>query len=60
MEKTTDPVCGMKIKDKKIVGEHGNVKYYFCSDKCKTNFDANPEKYMQTHETHHSHEHKCC
>ncbi|MCL4359128.1 MAG: YHS domain-containing protein [Candidatus Thermoplasmatota archaeon] len=36
------------------------MKYYFCSDECKTSFDANPGKYTRSQEAHHNLEHNCC
>ena len=60
MEMTVDPVCRMKIKERKIASEHGGMKYYFCSDECKTSFDANPGKYTRSREAYHNLEHNCC
>lgn len=60
MEMTVNPVCRMKIKERTITSEHGGMKYYFCSDECKTSFDANPDKYTRSQETHHNLEHNCC
>ncbi|MCL6090267.1 MAG: YHS domain-containing protein [Candidatus Thermoplasmatota archaeon] len=60
MENVTDPVCGMGVKDRNIASEHDGTKFYFCSSNCKTSFDASPEKYLQSHETHHGHKHHCC
>ena len=57
MEMSIDPVCGMKVKEKDIASEYSGNKYYFCSDGCKTNFDANPEKYTGNPETNHNHGH---
>jgi len=45
-----DPVCGMDVdtsKAKYISVYKGRI-YYFCSEKCKREFDANPE-YFLTH-----------
>lgn len=46
-----DPVCGMMIDPTSAKGGSSLYKdhsYYFCSTKCKTKFDAEPEKYLQT------------
>jgi RND family efflux transporter MFP subunit len=44
-----DPVCGMD-GDPKAPGathaQHGGKVYYFCSDRCRKSFEANPEKYL--------------
>jgi len=41
-----DPVCGMAIDPKTALqSEHGGKLYYLCSRDCKTQFDANPEKF---------------
>lgn len=45
-----DPVCGMMIDPTTAKGGSSLYKdhsYYFCSTKCKTKFDAEPEKYLQ-------------
>ncbi len=43
-----DPVCGMEIEQQDAVGsaEHQGVKYYFCSDDCKEEFEADPAGYV--------------
>jgi YHS domain-containing protein len=43
-----DPVCGMsvKISTAKYTSEYKDIKYYFCSEGCKTSFDKEPEKYL--------------
>ncbi len=40
-----DPVCGMDVDPAKAAGksEYKGKTYYFCSDHCKKQFDANPE-----------------
>ncbi len=44
-----DPVCGMNV-DPKDAGTlsiaQGGKTYYFCSEKCKSDFRANPAKYV--------------
>lgn len=43
-----DPVCGMHIDPEKApaFSKYGEHTYYFCSDTCKQQFDADPEKYI--------------
>ncbi|MBN2019054.1 MAG: alpha-glucan family phosphorylase [Sedimentisphaerales bacterium] len=44
---TIDPVCGMKADEKKgIFSEYQGARYYFCSQKCKANFEKAPRKYI--------------
>ena len=42
-----DPVCGMKVTD---TSEHRHAYrgryYYFCSDRCRTKFAADPAGYL--------------
>ncbi len=45
----TDPVCGMNVDPKApgaIKAQVGGKTYYFCSPKCKKDFEANPGKYL--------------
>ncbi len=45
--KMHDPVCGMEVDPARAVrGERGGKTYYFCSQNCKKDFDANPAKYL--------------
>jgi len=43
--KIIDPVCGMTIEEKDVFGtsSYKGTTYYFCSDKCKEDFEKNPE-----------------
>ena len=43
-----DPVCGMQIEESQAVGKSDYLEqiYYFCSAVCKTEFDEEPEKYI--------------
>ncbi len=43
--KIIDPVCGMTIEEKDVFGtsSYKGTTYFFCSDKCKEDFDKNPE-----------------
>lgn len=49
LNKTTDPVCGMKLnkKEAKFISEHDGSKYYFCSENCKEKFNKDLEKYLK-------------
>ncbi len=44
----TDPVCGMKVRPESVKGKSDfkGETYYFCSVKCKTKFDADPNAYL--------------
>lgn len=45
----TDPVCGMSFKPDKAVA-HATYKareYHFCTEACKKQFDADPERYVE-------------
>jgi Cu+-exporting ATPase len=43
-----DPVCGMTVKPAagKPTSEHGGRLYHFCSEGCRTKFQAAPEHYL--------------
>lgn len=53
-ETMKDPVCGMTVtyENAEARSEYDGQTYYFCSLGCKVQFDENPEKYLQEHETH--------
>jgi YHS domain-containing protein len=42
-----DPVCGMKVDEKKtsLKSESQGETFYFCSAACKRAFDGDPRKY---------------
>ncbi len=43
-----DPVCGMTVTPASPHhSRHHGVDYYFCNPRCKTRFDAEPQKYLQ-------------
>ncbi len=44
----TDPVCGMDVPPKEAAGksQFGEWVYYFCSTRCKEDFDKDPVKYL--------------
>lgn len=42
-----DPVCGMIVKpDSPYRADYQGERFYFCSQKCQTRFDAQPAKYL--------------
>ncbi|MDP8959186.1 MAG: YHS domain-containing protein [Actinomycetota bacterium] len=43
----TDPVCGMTVEESEAVAtvEHEGRTYYFCSEDCREEFEANPDLY---------------
>jgi P-type Cu+ transporter len=43
----TDPVCGMRIDEAEALGSarFEARTFYFCSELCKSRFDADPERY---------------
>ena len=46
---TTDPVCGMQIEEAQAPAssDYEDKTYYFCSESCKAEFDAEPERYVR-------------
>lgn len=50
--KHKDPVCGMQIEESTAAGksEYNGQTFYFCSAVCKTDFDDEPEKYVNRSE----------
>jgi YHS domain-containing protein len=44
---TTDPVCGMTIEESEaqFKSDYDGRTFYFCSDGCKEQFDADPEAF---------------
>ncbi|MBN9218243.1 MAG: heavy metal translocating P-type ATPase [Mesorhizobium sp.] len=43
-----DPVCGMTVDPAagKPTSEHGGALYHFCSERCRSKFQAEPENYL--------------
>jgi len=41
-----DPVCKNTVVTPDITSQYNGTTYSFCSQKCKTEFDANPPKYL--------------
>ena len=55
-ESSKDPVCGMDVDETKAraagkTSQHGGVAYFFCSEACKKEFDANPAKHAAPRRT---------
>lgn len=46
--KVTDPVCGMKFFPEKAAAkiEYKGQVYYFCAEACRTQFEAEPERFL--------------
>ncbi len=46
--KATDPVCGMSVDPQKTAhrARYKGQDFYFCSNGCRTRFEAQPEKYL--------------
>ena len=44
-----DPVCGMTVdtQDGKPSAEHAGATWWFCSDRCRTRFLADPDRYLK-------------
>lgn len=45
-----DPVCGINVKEDKnnnLRSEFKGQDYYFCSDKCRKEFDSNPSSFIR-------------
>ena len=52
-----DPICGMDVDEKRATAagrtsQHNGTTYYFCSDDCKKQFDAEPAKYLAAGHDH--------
>lgn len=45
---TRDPVCGMRVNPKTADArlEYLNHTYYFCSEACQRDFQADPDHYL--------------
>ena len=43
-----DPVCGMEVEEHTARHklQHRDKTYYFCSERCRTSFEQDPEKYL--------------
>ncbi len=49
MDMVKDSVCGMEVDEETAAYKsiHANNIYYFCSNTCQSEFNKNPEKYLQ-------------
>jgi YHS domain-containing protein len=48
---TIDPVCGMEVDEKKsgdFRTQFAGRKYFFCSEDCRKEFEADPSGYLET------------
>lgn len=45
----TDPVCGMSFHPEKAAAQvtYNGTTYHFCTEACKEQFDADPERYAR-------------
>jgi YHS domain-containing protein len=45
----TDPVCGMKVDEKKAAAtqEYQGKTYYFCAAGCKEKFSQGPDRFIR-------------
>ncbi len=49
MAQVKDPVCGMSIEATTAAGGrvvHGSEEVYFCSDACRREFEAEPDRFV--------------
>jgi len=55
------PVCGMTVEETEstLKTEHMGKVFYFCSQGCKSEFDKDPHKYMESEHKQHFHS-RCC
>jgi YHS domain-containing protein len=45
----TDPVCGMKVdRAKALTAEHAGQTHFFCSEHCRDQFQADPDRYVSS------------
>jgi YHS domain-containing protein len=52
----SDLVCGMNVeieeaKARNLMAEHKGRTFYFCSEECRSQFEANPEQFLGTQST---------
>ena len=47
---TKDPVCGIKVDENRgeFHTQFAGKKYFFCSDECRQEFEAEPDAYVET------------
>ena len=48
----TDPVCKMQVDETRSVAtaEHKGIRYFFCSEGCKTAFVSDPGQYLNAND----------
>lgn len=48
---TRDPVCGVPIKEENAAwtSDYEDHTYFFCSERCKSLFDQDPQLYAKQH-----------
>jgi YHS domain-containing protein len=45
----TDPVCGMNVNERaELQTQFAGKKYFFCSEECRKEFEAEPDAYVET------------
>ncbi len=46
---TKDPVCGMRVDENRteFKTQFAGNKYFFCSDECRQEFEAEPDTYVE-------------
>lgn len=44
---TKDLVCGMEVEKGKICSTYQGQTYCFCSEGCKTKFEATPQEFVK-------------
>jgi Cu+-exporting ATPase len=61
MQRATDTVCGMEVDPAKARGHsvYQQQTYYFCSNSCKTKFDADPARYVHDSTSQPQPDHGC-
>jgi len=49
-----DPVCGMQVRESEAPAQsvHEGTTYFFCADRCRVRFDADPERFT-AHDAEH-------
>jgi YHS domain-containing protein len=47
---TTDPVCGMRVDETttEFQTAFAGRKYFFCSEECRKEFEADPAEFVET------------
>jgi len=46
---TMDPVCGLEVDEKRaeFQTQFAGKKYFFCSEECRKEFEAEPDGYVE-------------